>query len=440
MSRRDDVMLSFEREKDKTEQRIKDGVEKYRKGLLSVRFTDKSGKPIANAEIRARLTDHEFLHGANLFMLGQFDSEEYNEKYEKAFVNCFNEATLPIYWKDLEPRDGELRFSKDSMDIYRRPPLEPCVEFCEKNGILPKAHCLTYFNFDPEWIDEYDIPKLKARIERRYKELAEAYGDRIPQWEVINELLCVTDMDRSKTPYYFDDRVMENCFDTAEKYFKNCKLIINEAVHLWDKFNFAHNRSAYYQMVERALKGGTKIDSVGLQFHVFKRAEDEKSCVETLYKPSHIYSVLDRYALLGKPLQITEITVPAYTDSKEDYALQAEILSKLYHIWFSHPAVEAAIYWNLPDGYAAFAPKGDMNAGENYYRGGLMDFALDKKPAYDALYDMFHSEYTTDVKVVTDENGVAKFNGFFGKYSLTADGKEYSVKLYNGKENADVQA
>ena len=75
-----------------------------------------------------------------------------------------------------------------------------------------------------------------------------------------------------------------------------------------------------------------------------------------------------------KLLQVTEVTIPAYSNSAEDEALQAEVLEKLFTIWFSHPAMEAAIYWNLVDGYAAFAPQGDMTAGENYYHGGLIRF------------------------------------------------------------------
>ena len=64
---------------------------------------------------------------------------------------------------------------------------------------------------------------------------------------------------------------------------------------------------------------------------------------------------------------MTEVTIPAYSNSEEDEALQAEIIEKLYSIWFSHSNMEQIIYWNLVDGYAAFAPQGDMTAGENYY-------------------------------------------------------------------------
>ena len=101
----------------------------------------------------------------------------------------------------------------------------------------------------------------------------------------------------------------------------------------------------------------------------------------------------------------------------------------MYRIWFSHPAVEAAIYWNLPDGYAAFAPMGDMTSGENRYRGGLLDFNLNPKPAYDVLKNLFQNEWTTDTVCETNADGEAKFQGFYGEYEVTVGGLKTTVKL-----------
>ena len=53
-----------------------------------------------------------FLHGANIFMLDEFENEEKNEKYKAAFKDVFNEATLPFYWSDLEPVEGQASFCK----------------------------------------------------------------------------------------------------------------------------------------------------------------------------------------------------------------------------------------------------------------------------------------------------------------------------------------
>lgn len=422
MSRRDEVMKNFLRYEEETEHRVRHGIELHRKGFARITVKDRDGNILSGVKIRAKLKKHEFLHGANIFMLGEFEQEENNERYREAFRNCFNEATVPIYWDGLEPEDGKPRFSKDSPKVYRRPPLDLCVEYCEENNITPKAHCLTYMDFNPKWLNEYDLPALRRRIDRRYRELAERYADRIPGWEVINETLCTgVHHDRYKTPYYQEERLVEESFEVAHKYFPYNELIINEASQIWEpkKKQFTYNRSDYYQLVERSMRNGARIDCVGLQFHAFRKAEAEVEYVDSLYDPKNIYRVLDCYAKLGKPLQITEITIPAYRETAEDYALQAEILERLYRIWFSHPAVEAAIYWNLPDGYAAFAPLGDMNAGENYYRGGLLDFNLKPKPAYEMLQNLFQKKWTTDATCETNGEGEAVFQGFFGEYEVT---------------------
>lgn len=154
-----------------------------------------------------------------------------------------------------------------------------------------------------------------------------------------------------------------------------------------------------------------------------------------MYNPKTLFAVMDTYEKLGRPLQITEITIPAYTADAEDEEIQAELIEQLYSIWFSHKAVEAIIYWNLPDGYAAFAPQGDMTVGENIYRGGLLRFDLSKKPAYEMIHHLFNERWITDTVIETDGNGLAQFKGFYGDYEITVGDKKYNISLKNGAEN-----
>ena len=137
------------------------------------------------------------------------------------------------------------------------------------------------------------------------------------------------------------------------------------------------------------------------------------------YHPEFLYRVMDQYAKFGLPLQITEMTIPAYSNDAEDEELQAELLRKLYTVFFSHPAMEAVIYWNLVDGYAAFAPMGDMTAGENVYHGGLLRFDLSEKPAFRTIRDLFQKEWHTEVTAQTDASGALSFRGFYGDYEVT---------------------
>jgi len=151
---------------------------------------------------------------------------------------------------------------------------------------------------------------------------------------------------------------------------------------------------------------------------------------------------MDLYATLGKKLQITEMTIPAFSNSEEDEAVQAELVRNLYSVFFSHPAMEAAIYWNLVDGYAWKAEPGDMSVGENVYYGGLLRFDLSEKPAYRVLKELFTKEWHTETECATAENGTAGFRGFFGTYDLeiTADGKTVikEISLRSDKNNVNT--
>jgi hypothetical protein len=149
---------------------------------------------------------------------------------------------------------------------------------------------------------------------------------------------------------------------------------------------------------------------------------------------------MDMYSNFGKPLQITEVTVPAYSWEQEDEKIQAKIIENLYSIWFSHPNVEQIIYWNLVDGYAYLcdpslekikASQGDMTLGENYYHGGLLRFDMSPKPAYYKIKELLQEIWHTEEELVTDKDGCVEFRGFYGEYDLviTANGKTVTRKI-----------
>lgn len=435
MSRRDEILKNFLKYKDETDDRVKNGIEQNRKGFATITVKDKDGNVIVGQKVKIKQKKHEFLHGANIFMLDELETEEKNNKYKEFFNAAFNEATIPFYWDTLEPIQGKPRFAKDSPKVYRRPAPDLCLEYCEKYGITPKEHCLTYFPYHPDWVDKNDINDMKKKLEIRYKALADRYADRIKGWEVINELFCVFDGRQQSNPFFKSPDVLDWNFKLAEKYFPTNELIVNEASQVWKWVHFAYERSGYYQMIKNGIDRGLRIDTVGMQYHSFIAKENEKDNVSDMYNPKVLFDVLDTYEKLGKPIQITEVTIPAYTNSKEDEQLQAELIENLYSVWFSHRAVEAIIYWNLVDGYAYAAEPGDMTAGENIYAGGLLRFDMSRKPAYDMIKHLFTERWITNTEAETNGDGVAKFKGFYGDYELTIGDKVFDVKLASGVKN-----
>ena len=167
-----------------------------------------------------------------------------------------------------------------------------------------------------------------------------------------------------------------------------------------------------------------------MQYHMFYRAEQEAELAAPFYDPERVYDVMDTYEKLGKPLHITELTIPAYSNGTEDEELQAEIIRTIYSMWFSHAAMEGILYWNLIDGYAYNAEPGDMTAGENYYHGGLLRFDFTPKPAYHMIRDLFTKEWHTELNAESDAEGQVVFKGFYGDYDvITEDGRKGSFSF-----------
>jgi len=429
------VLELFEEQKDFLEDKITHGIEQYRKGYANIVVKDSEGNTVPGAKIKLNQKSQEFKFGANLFMLDEFETDEKNDAYKKYFTDTFNMATLPFYWDATEPKKGKTRYSKDSERIYRRPAIDLCMEFCEKHGIEPREHGLAYDMFFPKWLYNASVREIKNALENRFSEISERYKDKIPTIEVTNEMARPI----GKTAFYNEPDFIEWCFKLAEKYFPANQLVINE----WTKDAWEDNcrtTGKYYAYIEANKLKGARIDAIGLQYHIHRKAEDEYERTRLLYNPQVLYDRMDLYANFGLPLQITEVTVPAYSYNAEDEAIQAEIMEKLYSIWFSHPNVEQIIYWNLVDGYAHLwdpspekikASQGNMTLGENYYYGGLLRFDMTPKPAYYTIKNLIEKKWHTEAYVVTSNNGKATFKGFYGEYEaeITVGGKIVSKKI-----------
>ena len=433
MSRRETALRYFNEMSEESKFRMSAGIEHYRKGDAQIAVVDAEGKPLAgDVTVHAVLKNHEFRFGCNIFMLDEFETEEKNRIYREKFPELFNLATVPFYWSDLEPEEGKPRFAADSPKVYRRPATDLCVDYCLENGIEPKCHCLNYDNFRPDWVKNAPVSEHKRKLEKRMREIAARYADKIPTFEVTNETLQGRSPALSK--FYFEDDFLDWSFRMADRYFPNNRLIINDYA-IWEPYSYS-DRCLYYMQIERLLRDGiTHLDSIGMQFHSFFSKEAEAGMAAHRYNPDKLYQLMDTYAKLGLAEQITEMTISAYSGSEEDEEIQADLIEGVYRTFFSHPAMEAIIYWNYVDGYAFRAPQGDMTQGENIYYGALLRFDMSEKPAYKRLRHLIREEWHTDVTVAA-KNGIASFRGFYGDYDITVtvDGKEYPAKWLFSKE------
>lgn len=404
------------------EARIDQGIEGSRRGGGVVRVTDAAGNPVPGVRLELEQTSSDFLFGANVFMLGGYPDAVLNRRYEDAFTGLFNAATAPFFWKELEPRQGVLRFGADSAPIARRPASDIVADFCERHGLAMKGHCLVWDYRPwslPDWL--YDPARSEQLFEQRNRQIGERYGAKIPYWDVLNEPLSRFNLpenvpDIAPMPDNFEGKA----FTWAQKYLPDsAKLIINETTPTsWD----AEFRDGYIGLIKRLISEGAKIDRVGLQWHVFNPADIVRLLSGELHSGNDLLGALDDYQPLGLPLHVSEITLPAVDASAQAQQDQADLARYYYRLWFSHPSVEGIYWWNLPDGAGVAGHEATLKSG-------LLNPDLSPKPAYEVLQDLIQNEWRTRVTVTTDEHGAACFHGFYGDYQVRFNNQKWNFNL-----------
>ena len=389
-------------------ERIERNIQKYRQGDGALVFVDGTGQPVKGAKVVLRQVGHEFLFGCNAFVLGQLKPDVMNQRYESAFTNLFNFATVPFYWEGTEPTRGELRYAEPARDVWRRPPPDRFLPWAAKNGVTLKGHPLLWHAYNPPWLPK-DAAELRGLYQKRFREIASRFGDKIPIWDVVNEsLVCPTNY-----PLFTRDRAyVAWAFAEAGPLFPSGRLMMINEVTSYNFLPAAMN--PYLAQVKSLLAQGAKVKGIGLQFHFFRREALDKHLASASCDPAKLLDLYERLAEFGLPLFITEITIPsAGADGDE---LQAEVVRDCYRLWFSAPTMAGITWWNLGDGTAV--------KGENEAKGGLMDGDLKPKSAYRALDQLINEQWKTHALVESDTQGQAKFRGFFGRYQVEVTSRE----------------
>lgn len=429
---RDKCLAPFSKQEALYKERIYPNIEKYRKGDFRLKFTDRDGKPLAAVTVEVQQETHDFKYGANIFMLDEFPTEEENAAYRDLFHRYFNLATVPFYWEGIEPQEGKPRYAVDSEKVYRRPAPDLCVDYCREHGILPKLHCLFYDKFIPNWLPKDNDAEMRRLYEKRFAEIGARYSDCLYEVEVVNEML-EEQYWKTQSVLCADKDIVEWAFALARKHFPRSKLVFNEGCRV-PFIAAADYRDPYILMLDRALSHGASVDKIGIQNHIFCGAtrpqEEDLDDKLRWMDPVKQIKAMDVLSSFGKPLEITEVTVPTVGTGDEAEALQAEILKNLYMLWFSIPQMETVVYWNTVEGTAWNAPNGSWR--ENDCRGGLFRRDFTPKPAAKMLYHLFHEQWCTRLTVKTDENGCADLRGFYGDYTAAANGVPFTFGIHRG--------
>ncbi|MBE1875752.1 endo-1,4-beta-xylanase [Myceligenerans pegani] len=401
----------------------------HRRADVRLTLRGPDGAALAGQDVVVRQTRHAFWFGCigfDLVDLANGDSRDpgYDQLLADAWLDVFNQATLPFYWGTFEPERGVPRTAR----------LRRAAEWFAVRGVVVKGHPLVWHTVQPGWLLDVareggdrvtaaglaEVERLqRERIRRDVTDMAGV----IDTWDAINEVVIMpvfTAEDNAITPL----ARARGRVETIRIAFEEARAANSSATLLLNDFDMS---TAYECLLEAVLEAGIRIDRLGLQSHMHQGWWGEEKTLD----------VLERFGRYGIPIHFTETTllsgelmpehvvdlndwqVDEWPSTAEGEARQAEELEAHLRLLLAHPDVEAFTYWGLSDrGMWLNAP------------GGLLRADGSPKPAYDRLRDLVRGEWwLAPTTLRTDAEGRVRVTGFLGDYEVTLPGVRDAAPL-----------
>lgn len=358
-------------------------IDRIRKTDLQIRVTDAAGQPVPGARVSIEQQRHAFSFGTavaiKLINSRSPDGERYRQTLRKYFNHAVIESALKWpYWPET------IDFAGDAT-------IEHGLQWLQEHDFRVKGHVLIWPSFRkmPAGISDLkdDPDALRSAIQQRITETAGRYRPYVDEWDVINE-----PFDNHDVTDILGEAVMAEWFELARQASPDTPLFLNDyGILSGGDANDTPHRRHFETTIAALQKAKAPLGGLGMQSHFG----------EHLTPPAALYTLLNRYARFGLPIQITEFDVDT-TDTE----LQADYTRDFLTLVFSHPQVEAFIQWGFCERQHWRPAAAMVNA----------DWQL--KPNGEAYRDLVFDTWWTKTDGATSPTGEFKTRAFFGDHRI----------------------
>jgi GH35 family endo-1,4-beta-xylanase len=396
-------------------------IEQYRMGECVLQLVLPDGRPVPSSRpCELVQTLHAFHFGGSLAADWQVPGQEWYPDFKERFARLFNYATIDFYWSVHDKKAGQWRYDPASREK---------LDWADAQGMTLRGHPLMWHEVIPERMKDEERPAEEIGREAgdHIRMLVENYPE-IDQWDTYNEAPGI---------YLHDEKMgMRRWVGSLGGPGPVSRAVIREArtVRPDGYFILNHytdNDPNYRKQIEYCFEKGVQVDAIGIQTHMHTQ-------MDTLSE-ERLWTALETYGQYGKPVHLSEIsilscerfkdwesfnawkdrvkeekrkggTVPVLPSTPELEQYQAELARDFYTLAFSHPSVEAMVWWTITD----LEPWRGMPAG-------LLDAAGRPKPVYKVLDRLINEEWSTRIRAGTGPQGRVEFRGFFGSYEVQVE-------------------
>jgi len=297
-------------------------------------------------------------------------------KYLKHVKEQFHFVTVPMTWRDLEPEEQKRDFGV----------LDECVRWLNHQRIAAKVGPLLTFSPPgvPDWlyIWEHDFEQVREMAYEFVRAVVERYGPKVQAWDVISGMNA-----ENCFKFSFDQLLeMTRSAALAAKRASPRSLVLIELTEPWGEYYATNQRTVppliYADMIGQS---GVPFDGYGIRVRFGWGGEGMRT--RDLLE---LASLLDRFAVLGRPVHLSGVQAPSAADSRDNSgkggeagywhgpwseAVQADWLEQVYQVALSRSYVETVTWQDLAD----------RGAGGVMRHGGLLREDLTAKPAFARL-------------------------------------------------------
>jgi GH35 family endo-1,4-beta-xylanase len=400
--------------------RAQENVTRLRMREVEMRFVDRQGKPRAGLAVDIAQSRNAFLVGDQLWSLDR--QYRYGEHltdtvryYTLRHTQALNACTALCYWTERPRNDGP-----KSEDIQGDPQMDAfawCVDWGNANGMTVKGHPL-FWSIEkcvPEWVKRYDYATQMKFAEVRIRNLVARFKGKVKIWDAVNEPLwepAFKDLASRHWPHVAE---INDIADYIEPVLRWCNEEDPDATFLVNDYGLemdggkapiakdgtpvtaAMQRQRALQLLEELNRRGTPPDAFGMQAHTGGWIDHVTQ-----------WNVYDELAQAGLPLHVTEFwanqkALESRGDLPQDVKdhMQADYVRNYLTAAFGHPAIDAFFFW------------GAMNSCVRWGKASSHDLT----PMFHAIRGLVHDAWLTKEHLVTDQDGVVRFRGFYGDYA-----------------------
>jgi len=304
-----------------------DRIEKIRKGDITVRVVDASGKPVPGANVRLEETRSAFQFGTAIPFRRLVTDSPDNRIYREKVLELFNAASPE---NDLKWPAWLNQFESEQ---YSRDTTMAGLRWLRDHNFTVRGHVLVWpgWNNLPKIVRDLrgtprqnEIPEL---VRAHIREMGAATRDWVVEWDVLNEPFTNHDlMD------IFGREIMVDWFKTAREAMPKVALFFNDFSNQDATTDREHVQN-FEDTTRFLLEHGAPVNGLGLQAHIGGQPN----------APENVLAVLDRYWNAFKlPVRITEFDVRTTDDE-----LQADYTRDFFILAFSHPSVIGIQLWGF---------------------------------------------------------------------------------------------